>query len=152
MSELCNTQPTHFSSYDGSLLLCPTIPSTDELPETRRGAVTPLGTQPIVVEWGFDPSVLIPKSVSPTTELWCFTHVSLRRLRLSDCSGTSPSLTTPVAPFQKEASANTDAASFVPVTGGSSCHSAGKCLSTKAIFNPRLKALRASALEGTLEP
>lgn len=76
MSELCNTQPTHFSSYDGSLLLCPTIPSTDELPETRRGAVTPPGTQPIVVEWGFDPSVLIPKSVSPTTELWCFTHVS----------------------------------------------------------------------------
>lgn len=74
------------------------------------------------------------------------------RLRLSDCSGTSPSRTTPVAPFQKEASANTDAASFVPVTGGSPCHSAGKCLSTKAIFNPRLKALRASALEGTLEP
>lgn len=132
MSELCNTQPTHFSSYDGSLLLRPTIPSTDELPETQRGAVTPPGTQPIVVEWGFDPSVLIPKPVSPTI------YPREWRLRLSDCSGTSRSLTTPVAPFQKEASANTDAASFIPATGGSPCHSAGKCLSTKAIFSPKM--------------
>lgn len=51
--------PPIFPSYDGSLLLCPTIPLTDELMETQRAAVTHPGTQPIAVEWGFDPSVPI---------------------------------------------------------------------------------------------
>lgn len=73
------------------------------------------------------------------------------RLHLSCCSGTSLSLTVP-APLSRKSLRRADTTFFVPFTGGSPCHSAGKFLSTEAIFNLRLKVLRATALEGTPEP
>lgn len=99
-----------------------------------------------------DPSVLISFQslhLQPLSYGASPTHVEVASLRLQ---WDQPILYHTCAPFQNERSVSTGAASFVPVMGSSPCHSAGKCLSTKAIFKPGLKALRATELEGALEP
>lgn len=103
------------------------------------------------MEWRFDPSVLIPKPVSPTTELQCSTHAS--GSLSSGCNGTSPTCTAPVYLSRKSLQ---QAQILVPLSQSLvAAHATlkGNVSPPRPFSTPGGEhPLRATALGGALEP